>query len=113
MIESNVHDDYDETVNAAGNCVTHNYVKFADGTQIEYGYVNAFKNGSDLKLQLKSVGWPLIFMTPYWTTQSIKIEYHESGEDRDNSMIKITSMDESTPIGDFISFNYLVIGRWK
>lgn len=105
--------DYDEDSNVDGGFITHNYVQFADGTQIEYGYVNSFKNGADLKLQLKFVGWAMPFLTPYWTTKSLHIDWYDTPENKDNSKIKITSMDESTSIGDAISFNYLVIGRWK
>ena len=112
-IESGVHNDYDPTVNANGGFVTHNYVKFADGTQIEYGYSTSFKNGSDLKLQLKYVGWGLPFLTLYYGTKALRIQWYDKYPNTDNSKIMIASMDESTSIGDPIAFNYLIIGRWK
>ncbi len=112
-IESGVHIDYDTSVSLKGDGIIHNYVKFADGTQIEYGYANGFKNGADLKLQLKFAGWAMPFLTPYWTTKSLHIDWYDTPENKDNSKFKITSLDESTSIGDAISFNYLVIGRWK
>lgn len=112
-IESGVYTDYDSTVNTNGGFVTHNYVKFADGTQIEYGYANSFKNGSDLKLQLKYVGWALPFLTPYYSTKALHIQWYDEYPNEDNSKIMIASLDESTPIGNPIAFNYLVIGRWK
>ena len=92
--------------------VSHAWLCLADGTAIEYGYCNTFTIGNDIHFKVKFASWPLIFITPYYETKVIRFRWYEM-ENKDLTRVKLYSDNESDIQRGSISFNFLVIGRWK
>ena len=88
----------------------HNYIRFSNGTQIEYGWSTNHKNNGDLIFSSNFVDWPIVILTPYHVKYSIMFDWYQNPDYYNK--VNVHTIDSSVET-NVIGFTFIAIGRWK